>query len=130
MARGIPAVIVHRDLKPKNILIAADGTVKVSRLWAIADTGRQRVEGTLTGTHQVMGTPRYMAPERPLRGVRGEEDRPSERRQGAVQPGETATDKKRRISNGRLDEIERFDQRGNLRLRIGMIVAKETTTSM
>ncbi|TWT41391.1 MobF family relaxase [Botrimarina hoheduenensis] len=39
--------------------------------------------------------------------------------------GGTATDKKRRISNGRLDEIAGFDRQGNLRLKSGMTVAKD-----
>jgi eukaryotic-like serine/threonine-protein kinase len=50
--------IVHRDLKPGNIMITRSG-VKV------LDFGLATWEGddTLTGSHMVMGTPAYMAPE-------------------------------------------------------------------
>jgi len=39
--------------------------------------------------------------------------------------GGKATDGKRRISNGRLDEIQGFDRKGNLRLKSGMIVSRD-----
>ena len=61
--------VVHRDVKPENILVDREGGVK------IADFGLAKLIGTpaavvsLTGTQDVLGTLRYMAPEqldRPL----------------------------------------------------------------
>ena len=55
--------VVHRDIKPENVLVDRKGRVKVADfglaklLNADGDTDR------LTGTRQVMGTWRYMAPE-------------------------------------------------------------------
>ena len=39
--------------------------------------------------------------------------------------GGTATDRKRRISNGRIDEVAGFDKKGNLKMKSGMTVAKD-----
>ena len=55
--------VVHRDIKPENILLDSRGQVKIADfgLAKLAETSPENC--TLTGTHQVMGTPRYMAPE-------------------------------------------------------------------
>src|SRR5262249_13362813 len=64
LARGIHAAhrqgIVHRDLKPANVLLATDGTPKITDFglarWLADERG-------LTYTGAVAGTPSYMAPE-------------------------------------------------------------------
>ncbi len=66
--------VVHRDIKPENILIAADGSVKIADFGLSRILGNESHEEVLTGTHQVMGTPRYMAPEQ-LEGSRGVDHR-------------------------------------------------------
>ena len=55
--------VVHRDIKPENILLDSKGRVKIADFGLAKIAGRTIDEWTLTGTHQVMGTPRYMAPE-------------------------------------------------------------------
>jgi len=62
--------VAHRDLKPANVMMRRDGVVKLT------DFGLARcaeLQGTsLTAQGQVLGTPRYMAPEQ-LGGDRGDE---------------------------------------------------------
>jgi WD40 repeat protein len=52
--------IVHRDLKPSNILLAADGTPKITDFGLAKGMG---VETGLTRSETIIGTPAYMAPE-------------------------------------------------------------------
>ena len=62
--------IVHRDIKPSNLLLDTQGTV-----W-ITDFGLAKAEGTveLTSRGDLLGTLRYMAPER----FQGQADRRSD----------------------------------------------------
>jgi len=66
--------IVHRDIKPENILLDKRGRVKIAD-FGLSKLLREDHSGVaLTGTHQVMGTLRYMAPEQ-MQGTKGVDHR-------------------------------------------------------
>lgn len=68
LAAAHAAGIVHRDLKPDNIILVRDDEVAFGERPVVLDFGIAKLTGggrtsLKTGTHVVMGTPSYMAPE-------------------------------------------------------------------
>jgi predicted Ser/Thr protein kinase len=57
--------VVHRDIKPANVLLATDGSVRLTD-FGLAKMGRS----DLTATGAVLGTPSYMSPEQAAGKVR------------------------------------------------------------
>jgi hypothetical protein len=52
--------LIHRDVKPSNLMVAEDGTVKITD-FGLAKAAR--TETRLTATGEVLGSPGYISPE-------------------------------------------------------------------
>jgi serine/threonine protein kinase len=104
LAAAHAAGLVHRDFKPQNVLIGADGVVRVSDFGLVGTPGvreatpsgaepRDPLATPLTHTGVLLGTPSYMAPGGAIRPTPERISSASARRSG-----------RRSVASGRLPE--------------------------
>jgi len=55
--------MVHCDIKPDNIMVDADGSVKVTDLGLCRTLTRTKTEEKIGDSDEILGTPAYMSPE-------------------------------------------------------------------
>ncbi len=62
VAAAHAAGLIHRDLKPSNLMLAGDGSVKVTD-FGLAKVAAETTAQQITQTGAVLGTPYFMSPE-------------------------------------------------------------------
>ncbi len=67
IAKGLRAFhrleMIHQDLKPENIMISADGQVKIIDFGSVKIAGIQELKKNTDGEENILGTVNYSAPE-------------------------------------------------------------------